>query len=69
MAHRKTVNTMWLDAVNLLERADQMHRQFFSLASNGQSGPTGSPQPTSSKHTTACLYRSPCPASAPKTCR
>lgn len=43
MAHRKTVNTMWLDAVNLLERADQMHRQFFSLASNGQSGPTWEP--------------------------
>lgn len=43
MAHRKSVNTMWLDAVNLLERADQLQRQFFQLGAASRRGPTWEP--------------------------
>ncbi len=43
MAHRKTVNAMWLDAVNMLDRADQLHRQFFQLGSSPSRGPSWEP--------------------------
>ena len=43
MALHKTVNTMWLDAVSMLQRADKLHRQFFLLGSSGPRGPTWEP--------------------------
>lgn len=43
MVHRKTVNTMWLDAVNMLDRADQLHRQFFRLGGTQNRGPSWEP--------------------------
>jgi HSP20 family molecular chaperone IbpA len=34
---------MWADAVNMLEQADRMHRQFFRLSSGQTTGPTWEP--------------------------
>lgn len=34
---------MWVEAVNLLEEADRLHRQFFQLAQGKSRGPTWEP--------------------------
>lgn len=43
MTFRKPVNSMWADAVTMLEQADRMHRQFFRLSQSRASGPTWEP--------------------------
>lgn len=43
MTYRKPVNSMWAEAVNMLEQADRMHRQFFRLGQSRASGPTWEP--------------------------
>jgi len=43
MIYRKLSNTMWIDAVKLLEQADNLHRQFFRLSQGSASGPTWEP--------------------------
>jgi len=43
MTHRKPASAMWADAVNMLEQADRLHRQFFRLAQGPAKGPTWEP--------------------------
>ncbi|MDX3907655.1 MAG: Hsp20/alpha crystallin family protein [Pigmentiphaga sp.] len=43
MIYRKSSNAMWIDAVKLLEQADDLHRQFFRLSHGGPQGPTWEP--------------------------
>ena len=43
MTYRKPVNSMWAQAVNMLEQADRMHRQFFRLSHSRAPGPTWEP--------------------------
>ncbi len=43
MTFRKPVSSMWIEAVNMLEQADRMHRQFFRLSPGHTSGPTWEP--------------------------
>jgi HSP20 family molecular chaperone IbpA len=43
MTFRKPSDTMWVDAVTLLERADRLHRQFFHLRPDPASGPAWEP--------------------------
>ncbi|HWK62739.1 MAG TPA: Hsp20/alpha crystallin family protein [Eoetvoesiella sp.] len=43
MTYRKPASTMWSEAVNMLEQADRLHRQFFRLAQGPARGPTWEP--------------------------
>jgi HSP20 family protein len=43
MTVRKPAYTMWADAVNMLEQADRLHRQFFRLGQGPGRGPTWEP--------------------------
>ncbi len=43
MTFRKPSNAMWIDAVRLLEQADNLHRQFFRLSPGHSHGPTWEP--------------------------
>ncbi|GAA0522971.1 Hsp20/alpha crystallin family protein [Pigmentiphaga sp. GD03639] len=43
MIYRKPSNAMWIDAVRLLEQADNLHRQFFRPGHGGPQGPTWEP--------------------------
>jgi len=43
MIYRKPSNAMWIDAVRLLEQADNLHRQFFRPGPAGPQGPTWEP--------------------------
>ncbi|MEO6959495.1 MAG: Hsp20/alpha crystallin family protein [Burkholderiaceae bacterium] len=43
MTVRKPAYSMWADAVNMLERADRLHRQFFRLEQGPTHGPTWEP--------------------------
>jgi len=43
MSYIKRKSTMWVEAVNLLEEADRLHRQYFRLAQGRASGPTWEP--------------------------
>jgi len=43
MTFRKPANSMWADAVHLLDQADRLHRQFFRLSQGTARGPTWEP--------------------------
>ncbi|HUG56907.1 MAG TPA: Hsp20/alpha crystallin family protein [Candidimonas sp.] len=43
MTLRKPVGSTWADAINMLEQADRLHRQFFRLSTGHSSGPTWEP--------------------------
>jgi HSP20 family protein len=43
MTFRKPVNAMWANAVDMLEQADRLHRQFFRLGQGPARGPTWEP--------------------------
>ncbi len=43
MTFRKPVDSAWAEAINLLEQADRLHRQFFRLSPGRNSGPTWEP--------------------------
>lgn len=43
MTFRKPVGSTWADALNMLEQADRLHRQFFRLSTSRASGPTWEP--------------------------
>lgn len=43
MTFRKPIDSTWADAINLLEQADRLHRQFFRLSGTRSSGPTWEP--------------------------
>lgn len=43
MTFRKPIDSSWADAINMLEQADRLHRQFFRLSSGRSSGPTWEP--------------------------
>ncbi len=43
MASRDPTDWMWTSAVELLEQAERMHRQFFRLTAAGQPRPTWEP--------------------------
>jgi HSP20 family molecular chaperone IbpA len=43
MFSRNPSDWMWRQAIDLLEQAERMHRQFFRLSASGQSSPTWEP--------------------------
>lgn len=43
MTYRKLSTSMWTDAVNMLEQANRLHRQFFHLGHSSARGPTWEP--------------------------
>jgi len=43
MSYRKPASAMWAEAVTMLEQADRLHRQFFSLSQGAARGPTWEP--------------------------
>ena len=43
MTFRKPIDSMWADAITMLEQADRLHRQFFRLSGARSSGPTWEP--------------------------
>jgi len=43
MTFRKPASSMWADAINMLEEADRLHRQFFQLSPGAAHGPTWEP--------------------------
>ncbi|MBP6018398.1 MAG: Hsp20/alpha crystallin family protein [Burkholderiaceae bacterium] len=43
MTFRKPIDSTWANAINMLEQADRLHRQFFRLSGGRSSGPTWEP--------------------------
>lgn len=43
MTFHKPVDSAWAEAINLLEQADRLHRQFFRLSPSRSAGPTWEP--------------------------
>jgi len=43
MTYRKPSISMWAEAVDMLEQADRLHRQFFQLSRGRARGPTWEP--------------------------
>lgn len=43
MTYRKSPGVMWTQAMNMLEQADRLHRQFFQLGHGSARGPTWEP--------------------------
>jgi len=43
MSSRERAPTMWADALQLLQEADRLHRQFFQLGAGRPSGPCWEP--------------------------
>ena len=43
MTFRKPTSSMWMEAMNMLDQADRMHRQFFRLSQGRPSGPSWEP--------------------------
>jgi HSP20 family molecular chaperone IbpA len=43
MFSRNPSDWMWRQAIDMLEQAERMHRQFFRLSASGQSSPTWEP--------------------------
>ncbi len=43
MSYRKPPSSMWADAVDMLQQADRLHRQFFQLGQSATRGPTWEP--------------------------
>lgn len=43
MTYRKPPGLMWVEAMNMLEQADRLQRQFFQLSQSPARGPTWEP--------------------------
>lgn len=43
MTFRKSPGLMWVQAMDMLEQADRLHRQFFQLSQSTARGPTWEP--------------------------
>ena len=43
MSSRNPTDWMWSQAIDLLEQAERMHRQFFRLSASGRTTPTWEP--------------------------
>lgn len=43
MTYRKSPGLMWAEAMNMLDQADRLHRQFFQLSQSPARGPTWEP--------------------------
>lgn len=43
MTFRKPANSIWVDALGMLDQAERLHQQFFRLSQSRASGPTWEP--------------------------
>ncbi|NYT66697.1 Hsp20/alpha crystallin family protein [Alcaligenaceae bacterium] len=43
MTFRKPIDSSWSNAINMLEQAERLHRQFFRLSSGRSTGPSWEP--------------------------